>query len=164
MPGQIRQSRLSRLFEDMEMHAEFEEAWTEREEARTAVRGALAGGSTFRALRKAYNKLSEVMQAAEDRYLEVYACEIEKFTKAGDMKGWYGHPKGGWKLQGKKVGSAPYIRDEDGKLLRKFEVMRARWRRYFASLRNTTSAAVDPTTIENLSPKPVCLSLRDPPL
>ena len=29
------------------------------------------------------------MQAAEDGYLEVYACELE-----GDMKGWYGHLKG----------------------------------------------------------------------
>ena len=46
------------------MYAEFEEAWTEREEARTAVRGALAGGSAFRALRKACRKLREVMQAA----------------------------------------------------------------------------------------------------
>ena len=58
------------------------------------------------------------MQAAEDRYLEVY---FEEFTKAGDMKGWYGHLKGGWKLQGKKVGSAQYVRDEGGKLLRKLE-------------------------------------------
>ena len=30
MPGQIRQPRLSRLFEDKPIHAEFEEAWTER--------------------------------------------------------------------------------------------------------------------------------------
>ena len=40
MPGQTRQSRLSGLFDDRVMHAEFEEAWTEREEARPAVRGA----------------------------------------------------------------------------------------------------------------------------
>ena len=34
MPGQVRQSRLSGLFEDKAMHAEFKEAWTEREDAR----------------------------------------------------------------------------------------------------------------------------------
>ena len=47
MPGQIRQSRLSGLFEDKAMHAEFEEAWMERKEARKAVHGTLAGGSAF---------------------------------------------------------------------------------------------------------------------
>ena len=31
------------------------------------------------------------MQAAEDRYLEVYTCELEEFTLAGDVRGWYGH-------------------------------------------------------------------------
>ena len=39
MPGQIRQSRISGLLEDEAMHDEFEEAWTEREEARKAVHG-----------------------------------------------------------------------------------------------------------------------------
>ena len=106
MPGQIRQSRLSELFEDKAQHAEFEKAWTEREEARTAVHGALAGDSAFCALRKVCRKLRDIMQAAEGRYLEVYACELEEFTLAGGMRGWYGHLKGGWKLQGKKVGSA----------------------------------------------------------
>ncbi|CAN0019535.1 unnamed protein product, partial [Ascophyllum nodosum] len=98
------------------MHDEFEEAWTEREEARKAVHGTLAGGSAFRALRKACKKLREIIQAAEDRYLEVFACELEEFIVAGDLRGWYGHLKGGWKLQGKILGSAQYIRDENGKL------------------------------------------------
>ena len=110
------------------MHAKFEEAWTEREEAQKAVHGTLAGSSAFRALRKACKKRRKIMQAAEDRYLEVYACELEEFTLARDMRGWYGHIKGRWKLQVKKVGSAHYIRDEDGKLLRKLEDIRARWR------------------------------------
>ena len=83
---------------------------------------------------------------------------------AGDMRGWYGDLKSGWKLQGKKVGSARYMRDEDGKLLRKLEGIRARWRRHFASLLNTTSAAFNRTIIEGLSPKPVALPLGDPPV
>ena len=111
MPGQIRQSRISGLSEGEAMHDEFEEAWTEREEARKAVHGTLAGGSAFRALRKACRKLRETIQAAEDRYLEVYACELEGFIVAGDLRGWYGHLKGGWKLQAKKLESAQYIRD-----------------------------------------------------
>ena len=65
MPGQIRQSRISGLLENEAMHDEFEEAWTEREEARKAVHGTLAGGSAFRALRKACRKLREIIQAAE---------------------------------------------------------------------------------------------------
>ena len=164
MPDQIRQSRLFGLFEDQAMHAEFEETWREREEARKALHGTLAGGFAFRALRKACRKLREIMQVAEDRYLEVYACELEEFTLAGDMTGWNGHIKGGWKLQGNKVGSAQYIRDENGKLLRKLEAIRARRRRYFASLLDTTSATLNRTIIEGLSPKPVALSLGRPPV
>ena len=111
------------------MHAEFEEAWTEREEVRKTVQGTLVGGSAFRTFRKACRKLRENMQVAKDRYLEVYACELEEFILAVDMRGWYGHVEGGWKLQGNKLGSAQYIRDEDWKLLRKLEEIRARWRR-----------------------------------
>ena len=99
MPGQTRQCRISGLLEDKALHDEFEEAWTEREEAWKAVYGTLAGGSAFRALRKACRKLREIMQAAEDRYLEVYACELEKFVVAGDVRGWFRHLKGGWKLR-----------------------------------------------------------------
>ena len=75
------------------------------------MHGSLAGGPAFRALRKAYRNLREIVQAAEDRYLEMYACELEEFTLAGGMRSWYGHLKGGWKLQGKKVGSVQFISD-----------------------------------------------------
>ena len=126
MPGQIRESRIYGLLEDEATHDEFEDAWTEREEARKGVHGTLAGGSAFRALRKACRKLRETIQAAEDRYLEVYACELEEFIAAGDLRGWYGHLKGGWKLKGKKLGSAKNIRDENGKILRKLDEIRAR--------------------------------------
>ena len=50
------------------------------------VRGAFLGGSSFRASRKACRKFREIMQAAEYRYLEVNACRVIEFTKAGDMK------------------------------------------------------------------------------
>ena len=62
------------------------------------------------------------------------------------------------------MGRAQYIRDEDGNLLRKLEQIRERWRRYFASFLNTASAALDRTIIGGLSPKPVALSLGDPPV
>ena len=163
MRGQIRQSCISGLLEDKATHDEFEEAFTEREEARKAMHGTLAGGSAFRALRKACSKLRETMQAAEDRYLEVYGCELEEFIVAGDVRGWYGHLKGGWKLQGKKLESAQYIRDENGKLLRKLDEIRVRRRRYFTSLLNTTSAALNRTIIKGLSQKPTALSHGDPP-
>ena len=163
MPGQIGQSRISGLLEDEAMHDEFEEAWTEREEARKAVHGTLAGESAFRALRKACKKLREIIQAREDRYLEVFVCELEEFIVAGDLRGWHGHLKGGWKLQGKKLRSAQYIRDENGKVLRKLDEICARWRRYFTSLLNTTSATLNRTIIEGLSQKPTTLSLGDPP-
>ena len=95
MPGQIRQSRISGLLEDEAMHDGFEEDWTEREEAWKAEHGTLAGGSAFRALRIACKKLREIIQAAEDRYLEVFACELEEFIVAGDLRGSHGHLKGG---------------------------------------------------------------------
>ena len=94
----------------------------------------------------------------------MYACELEEFIAAGDLRGWYGHIKGGWKLEGNKSGSAQYIRDENGKLLRKLDEIRARRRRYFTSLLNTTSAALNRTIIEGLSQKPTALSLGDPPV
>ena len=84
------------------------------------MRGALAGGSAaFHALRKTCTNQRGVIQAAEDRSLEVCAGELEEFTKAGDIRGRCGHLKGGWRLQSKKVGSAQYIGDKDGKVLRK---------------------------------------------
>ena len=55
MPGQIRQSRISGLLEDEAMHDEFEEAWTEREEARKAVHGTLAALLSARCGRHAKN-------------------------------------------------------------------------------------------------------------
>ena len=67
-------------------------------------------------------------------------------------------------MQGKQLGSAKYIRDENGKLLRKFDEIRARWRRYFTSLLNTTSATLNRTIIEGLSQKPTALSLGDSPV
>ena len=94
----------------------------------------------------------------------MYACELEEFIVAGDVRGWYGPLKGGWKLQGKELGSAQYIRDENGKLLRKLDKIRARWRQYFTSLLNTTSAALNRTIIEGLSQKPTALSLGDTPV
>ena len=124
----------------------------------------MADGSALRALRKACKKLREIIQAAEDRYLEVFACELEEFIVAGDLRGWYGHLKGGWKLQGKKLRGAQYIRDENGKLLRKLDEIRAKWRRYFTSLLNTTSATLNRTIIAGLSQKPTALSLGDPPV
>ena len=85
MPGQIRQSGIFGLVENEARHDEFEEAWTEREEARMVAHGTLAGGSAFRALWKACRKLRETIQAAEDRYSEVYACELEEFIADGDL-------------------------------------------------------------------------------
>ena len=67
-------------------------------------------------------------------------------------------------MQGKKLESVQYIRDENGKLLLKLEEIRARWRRYFTSLLNTTSVAHNRTIIEDLSQKPTALSLGDPPV
>ena len=67
-------------------------------------------------------------------------------------------------VTGKKLESAQYIKDENGKLLRKLDEIRARWRRYFTSLLNTTSAALNRNIIEDLSQKPTSLSRGDPPV
>ena len=53
------------------------------------MRSALAGDFAFRVLRKACKKLTEFMQAAENRYLKVYTGELHEFTNAGDMRGWH---------------------------------------------------------------------------
>ena len=46
------------------------------------------------------------------------------------MKEWYGHIKDGCRLKGKEVGNRQYIRDDDGKLLRKLEEICRRWRNF----------------------------------
>ena len=79
MPAQIRQTRLSGLFQYNANRTEIEKAWTEREETRTAVRGALAVGSSFRAFWKACKNLREIIQAVG----KVYVCELEEFIKLG---------------------------------------------------------------------------------
>ena len=83
MSGRIQQFYVSGLFKDKAMRIEFGESWTEREDALTAVRGTLTGGSALRALRQACRKLREVMQVAEDRYLEVHAGELESSPNLG---------------------------------------------------------------------------------
>ena len=40
--------------------------------------------------------LREVVQAAENAYLDVYAGELEEFAKVRDMRGWYRHLKERW--------------------------------------------------------------------
>ena len=67
-------------------------------------------------------------------------------------------------MQVMQLRNAQYIRDENGKLQRKLDEIRARWRRYFTSLLNTTSATLNQTTIEGLSQKPTALSLGDSPV
>ena len=67
-------------------------------------------------------------------------------------------------VTGKKLESAQYIRDENGKLLRKLDEIRARWRRYFTSLLITTSVALNRKTTEGLSQNPTSLSRGDPPV
>ena len=49
---------------------------------------ALTGCSVFHALQKAYRKFREVMLAAKDSYVEMYAGELEKFNKGGHLRGW----------------------------------------------------------------------------
>ena len=100
--------------------------------------------------------------SAEDRYLELYAGELEQSTKAGNMRGWYGHLKDGCGLQVAKVGSAQYTRDEVGKLLRKLDKIRERWRLYSTYLFNTILAALDRIIIEGPPPKLVARILGDP--
>ena len=67
-------------------------------------------------------------------------------------------------MQGKKLRGAQYIRNENGKVLRKLDEIRPRWRRYFTSLLNTTSATLNRTIIEGLSQKPTALLFGDPPV
>ena len=116
MPGQIRQSRISGLLEDEYMINLKKPGRRGRRPGRRYTAPWPAALLSARCGRHAKN--SEIIQAAEDRYLEMFACELEEFIVAGDLRGWYGHLKGGWKLQGKKLRSAQYIRDENGKLRR----------------------------------------------
>ena len=122
MSGQIRQSRLSGLVEDKAIRADFEEAWTEREETRTAMRGALTGSSSFRALRKAGRKLR--------RYNAGRRAQVSggvRLSTRGVHQSWGRErlvrtSQSGWRLKGMKVGSAQCIRDKKEKLSSKRSV------------------------------------------
>ena len=102
--------------------------------------------------------------AASDVYKrQVYARELEEHTRAGDMRGWYRHLKGGWRLSGRPLDGEQYIRDEEGTLLRDNNLVNERWVRYFSTLLNTISPTIDQTVIEKIAQRPIALSLGDPP-
>ena len=104
-----------------------------------------------------------MIQVGVDRYLDVYARELEEHTRAGDMRGWYKHLKGGWRLSGRPLDGEQYIRDEDGTLLRDNDLINERWVRYLSTLPNTVLATIDRTGIEKTTQRPIALSLGDPP-
>ena len=109
VPSSARQSRVQGWFEDAAIRAEFDHAWMTREEARAAMRVGPKDGHAWKNLRKACRKSRDVIQAGMDSYLDVYARDLEGYIQAGDMRGWYGHLKGGWRLQGRKIESEQYI-------------------------------------------------------
>ena len=117
----------------------------------------------WRSLRAACKRVKEVIQVGVDRYLDVYARELEEHTRAGDMRGWHRHLKGGWRLSGRPRDGEKYTRDEDGTLLRDNDLINERWVRYLSTLLNTISPTIDQTIIEEIAQRPIALSLGDPP-
>ena len=164
VPRLTRKPRLPGWFEDETTRMEFEQAWTERERARSTVQlSSSRDKPAWRSLRAACKRVKEVIQVGVDRYLDVYARELEEHTRAGDMRGWYRHLKGGWRLSGRPLDGEQYIRDEDGTLLRDNDLINERWVRYLSTLLNTISPTIDQTVIEKIAQRPIALSLGDPP-
>ena len=156
VPRLTRKPRLPGWFEDETTRMELEQAWTERDRARSTVQlSSSRDQPARRSLRAACKRVKEVIQVGVDRYLDVYARELEEHTRAEDMRGWYRHLQGGWRLSGRPLNGAQYIRDdEDGTLLRENDLINERWVRYFSTL---ISRTIDQTVIEKIAQRPIAL-------
>ena len=80
--------------------------------------------------------------------------KLEDRVRKCDQAGFYEHLKT-MNLEGKRDHSSQFIRDEDGNLLRKVELIRERWVLWFHTILNTKSPKLDPNIAEALDQWPV---------
>ena len=79
------------------------------------------------------------------------------------MRGWYQSQRR-LKFKEQERGKHAVRQGRDGTFLRQLLAISETWRRFLASLLNPTSAALVRTIIVGPSPKPIALSLGDPPI
>lgn len=86
-----RQLGVQGWFGDAVIRAEFEETWNDREKEKDRERLTLGtewrGSFAWRILRAACTRLKEAIYAGSDRYLDVYAKELEEHSEVGKLMG-----------------------------------------------------------------------------
>ena len=94
-------------------------------------------------------KLWAVLKAAVLSFFWDFVCKLEARTQERDQAGFYKHLKT-TNLEGKRDRSSAYVKDDNGVLLRDVELIRERWVRWFHTLLNDKSPALDPNLTEGL--------------
>ena len=120
-----------------------EEAPTPRTPQQQPSKGRENGGKNLR----------EVRKAAVLSFLGDFVRKLETRNREGDQAGFYKHLKTR-NLEGKRDRSSAYVKDENGVLLRKVELIRERWVRWFYTLLNAKSPRLDPNIVEGLDQWP----------
>ena len=128
-------------------------AWQQKEEARRHLRVEPHNSNLRKAVKMAGKNPRKVRKAAALSFFWNFVHKFETHAREGDQAGFYKHLKT-MNLEGKRVRSSAYVKNEDGVLLRDIEFIRERWNRRFHTLLNAKSPRLDPNIAEGLDQWP----------
>ena len=84
---------------------------------------------------------------AVQRFFEEYVSQLERPIREDDLVWFLREPINGMGVEGKRTFNSQYIKDEQGRLLRKYALFRKGWVRWFHKFLNTKSPTLDPTIV-----------------
>ena len=107
-------------------------------------------------------QLKRTRAEAVQKFFEDYVSQLDGRIREGDQFIFYKHLTG-MDVDGKRMFSSQYIKDEEGRLLRDNALIRERWVRWFHKLLNTKSPTRDPSIVDVLKQWPPCRPLDNVP-
>ena len=107
------------------VETELNAAWQQREEARRHLRAEPQYSNLRKVVKMAGNNLWKVHKASVMSFFWDFVRKLETRAREGDQAGFFKHLKT-MNLEGKRGRSSPYVKDEDGVLLRDVGLIRER--------------------------------------
>ncbi|CAB1118778.1 unnamed protein product [Ectocarpus sp. CCAP 1310/34] len=155
-----RRRRTQEWCETPETREALEQALTKRREARRAMRGNW-NSATWRVLKAACKGVATAVETGIYAHLDGYVTELEEIYKDRDMRGLYQHLKRSVGLSGRQARGQQFVADENGVLLRNRDDILQRWARFFSTLLNFKSPALNPDIIERVTQRPATVTLNE---